>query len=141
MTVSTTSNANSSLSRKSFKRSISFPQSLEMIVSEQGPCKDSLLQSSNPKRRYMRRGSKCPSMLCTSFSLPSDLSTLITEYNITASIEHSNGNTQGRSITSFSSKMKSPGSTNNKRSAADLVTQAINLSSTFDGLDIDTNKV
>lgn len=152
MTALTIDNkGNTSLpSKQGIKRATSCPnqksllQTSTVVVSSDGQgrsCRS--LQSSNPKRRYMRRGSKCPSMLRSSFTLPVDLHSLneidpVTRWNPPGPPHHQdNPRSPGCMITNEPYLCISENST--KRSAVDLLNEALHLSSNFEGLDIRTS--
>ena len=133
-----TSSDHSSRSYKCMKRVQSVPQALQINVSEGVvlSSKDNFLQSSTPgKRRYMRRGSRCPSMLRVTMSLPKDLASLHPEFDSLAQQQP-----PGRPIFSFLDSLSSTTGSEATRNlaAVDLVTEALQLSSNFDDLDIDT---
>lgn len=148
MTVSTNSSISSSSKAKGIKRVLSYPKSLHHLAVVETPptlcCsnnKDSFLQSSNPRRRYMRRGSRCPSMLRTSLSLPKDLSSLQDSFNLLEDVDQSPSSTMSYGETSSSSGQESPTGSDSwrTRAAVELVTEALSLSTNFDDLDLDTN--
>lgn len=153
MTVSTTSIILSSSKGKGIKRVLSYPKSLhhhvavtftETTTTECSSNKDTLLQSSNPRRRYMRRGSRCPSMLRTTLSLPKDLSSLQDSFNLLDNVGPGPANYMIRETSSSSSSPSScqdnaTGSDSwRTRAAVELVTEALSLSTNFDDLDLDT---
>ncbi len=76
-------------------------------------------------------------MLRATLSLPKDLSTLDAEFNLAQDVSPSSPSSF--SFLDVSSHESSDDESRRNRAAVDLVTEALNLSTNFDDLDLDTN--